>query len=113
MSWAMTTSSCGSGADNSGSTVRPGLDRGGVFSPEAAPLERVFIIQHASENGVVPLSPPDAASRLLARSFATFWDAEGMAFTLKFLGQLSQAVLCYELGFVADESVVDFVRCLM
>ena len=83
-----------------------------VASPEAVPLERIFIIQHADENRVVPLTPFDAASRLLVRSFPTFWDAEGMAFTLEFLGELSQAVPCYELGFVADESVLDFVRCL-
>jgi len=75
------------------------------------PLERVFIIQHADENRAVPLIPLDATSRLLVRSFPTFWDQKGMTFTLEFLSQLSQAVPCYELGFVPDESVVDFVRC--
>jgi hypothetical protein len=81
-------------------------------SPEAVPLEQIFVIRHAGENRAVPLEPLDAASRLLVRSFPTFWDAKGMAFTLDFLGQLSQAVPCYELGFVADESIVDFVRCV-
>lgn len=81
-------------------------------SPEAVPLERIFIIQHADENRAIPLKPSDAASRLLVRSFPTFWAPEGMAFTLEFLGELSQAVPCYELGFVPDESVLDFVRCL-
>ena len=84
-----------------------------VASPEAVPLERIFIIQHASENKAIPMSPFDATSRLLVRSFPTFWDAGGMAFTLEFLDELSQAVSCYELGFVPDETVVDFVRCLM
>ena len=82
-------------------------------SPEAVPLERVFLIQqHANENRAIPLGPLDATSRLLVRSFPTFWDPEGMAFTMRFLGELSQAVPCYELGFVPDESVLDFVRCL-
>lgn len=81
-------------------------------SPDAVPLERIFIIRHGSENRAIPLSPLNATSCLLVRSFPAFWDAEGMAFTLEFLGQLSQAVPCYELGFVPDESVVDFVRCL-
>ena len=83
-----------------------------VASPKAVPVEQIFIIQQADENKALPLNPLDAASRLLVRSFPAFWDAEGMAFTLEFLGQLSQAVPCYELGFVPDESVVDFVRCL-
>jgi hypothetical protein len=80
-------------------------------SPDAVPLERVFLIQHASVNRALSLEPLDAASRLLVRSFPTFWDAEGMAFTLQFLGRLSQAVPCYELGFVPDRGVVDYVRC--
>jgi hypothetical protein len=91
----------------------PWPGEGGMCSPEAAPLDRVFLIQQAKENRAVPLSPLDAASRLLVRSFVTFWDAEGMVFTLELLGALSQAVPCYELGFVPDKSVVDFVRCLM
>jgi hypothetical protein len=85
----------------------PWPGQGGVFSPEAAPLERIFVLQHAEENRLLPLSPRDAASRLLVRSFATFWDAEGMAFTAGFLGRLSQAVPCYELGFLPDERVLD------
>jgi len=79
-------------------------------SPEAVPLDRIFVIEHASENRAAPLDPLDAASRLLVRSFPPFWDAGGMAFTLEFLGQLCQAVPCYEMGFVPDPSSVDFVR---
>ena len=81
-------------------------------SPEAVPLERIFVIRHASGNKAGPLKPADAVSRLLVRSYPPLWDAKGMAITLRFLGELSQAVPCYELGFVPDESVVDFVRCL-
>lgn len=91
----------------------PWPGQGGVFLPEAAPLDRVFLIRQANENRAVPLSPLDVASRLLVCSFPTFWNLEGMAFTLDFLAQLGQKVPCYELGFVPDESVVDFVRCLM
>ena len=83
-----------------------------VASPDAVPLERIFIIQHADENRATPLSPLDAASLLLVRSFPTIWDAQGMAFTLELLGELSQAVPCYELGFVPDKRILDFVRCL-
>lgn len=83
-----------------------------VASPQAVPLEQLFVIRHAPDNRAVRLKPADAASRLLVRSFPTFWDAEGMAFTLEFLGELCQAVPCYELGFLPDESAVDYVRCL-
>lgn len=79
-------------------------------SPQGVPLERIFVIRHAGKNRAVPLTPLDAASRLLVRSFPTFWDADGMAFTLAFLGDLAQAVPCYELGFVPDGSVVEYVQ---
>jgi hypothetical protein len=78
-------------------------------SPEGVPLERVMIIEHAPENVLRVLSPSEAASQLLVRSFPTFWDADGMAFTLEFLGELAQAVPCGALGFVPDRRVVDFV----
>jgi hypothetical protein len=81
-------------------------------SPLGVPLERIFVIRHAAENTAARLAPADAAARLLVRSFSTFWDAPGMAFTLEFLDKLSQAVPCYDLGFVPDASVVEFVQCL-
>jgi hypothetical protein len=83
-----------------------------AVSPRAVPLDRIFVIQHAPQNRAGPLDPLAAASRLLVRSFPTFWDAEGMAFTLQFLGRLSQALPCHELGFVPGGDVVDFVRCV-
>lgn len=81
-------------------------------SPEAVPLDRIFVIRHADENRATPLDPLDAASRLLVRSFPTFWDPAGMAFTLQFLGRLCRAAPCHELGFVPDGRAVEYVRCL-
>lgn len=83
-----------------------------IASPEAVPLERIFVIDHAPENQATPLKPGAAASELFARSFPTFWDADGLAFTLEFLGQMSQALPCYALDFVPDAKVIDFVRCV-
>jgi hypothetical protein len=83
-----------------------------LSSPEAVPLERIFLIEHAEENAVGRLDPLQATSWLLARAFPPLWDAQGMAFTLAFLEALVEAVPCYELSFVPDESAVDFVRCM-
>ncbi|MBU0494841.1 MAG: hypothetical protein KKA73_27100 [Chloroflexi bacterium] len=82
-----------------------------AVSSDIVPLERIYVIYHAAENRAVRIAPADAASRLLVRAFPTFWDAEGMAYTLSVLGELSETVPCYELGFVPDQSIVDFVRC--
>jgi hypothetical protein len=81
-----------------------------IASPESAPLERLYLIEHASRNYVRDLSPADAAARMLVRCFPPFYDGEGMAFILEFFSRLAEEIPCYELGFVPDASAIDFVR---
>jgi len=83
-----------------------------VCDPGNAPLEKVFFIVHADRNYAKPISPIDAASRLLVRCFPPFWDKEGMEFVTNFLAEMAEEVPCYELGFVPDQSVVEFVRSI-
>lgn len=83
-----------------------------IASPEAVPLERIFVIEHGTKNQAVPLKRSLAVSELFARSFPTFWDAEGLAFTLAFLEQIIQMIPSYALNFVPDTEVIDFVRCV-
>ena len=87
----------------------PWHGRGGMAIAEDAPLKRIFILEHASANQFIPLSPSQAASALLARSLSPFWSSQGMGFTLQFLAELCQEVACVEFGFVPDRSAVDFV----
>ncbi len=82
----------------------------GFGSFDDAPLEHIYILQHAPKNELRPLSPTQAASLLIARSFSPFWDAESMNFVLNFITDMCQSVPCHELGFVPDQSVVDFLR---
>lgn len=76
----------------------------------SAPLERLYFLQHASQNYVRDVTAADATARLLVRCFPPFYDRAGMAFTLELLAQIAAEVPCYELGFVPDQSIVDFVR---
>ena len=85
---------------------------GGVASPAGAPLEKIFILKQGNENQAKRLSPAAAASELLVRSVAPFWDHRGMEFTLGFLSDLCQQIPCYELNFLPEPSMVDFVQCL-
>lgn len=83
-----------------------------ISSPEGAPLERLYFLQHYHENRVLPLSVTEAATRLLVRCFPPFHDPAGMAHALELVGQLATEIPCYELGFVPDKSVIDFIRNL-
>lgn len=81
-----------------------------VCSPERAPLEKIFFLKHAKNNTIKKIDLLEAASRLIVCSFPTFWDKKGMEFTLKFCAKLAEEIPCYELGFVPDKSVLDFVK---
>ena len=90
----------------------PWHGEGGMALPDSAPVNRIFVLKQANRNSVAPLRPGKAASRLLARAFVPLWDREKIAFTLKLLDELCQAIPCQELGFLPDPSAVDFVRNL-
>jgi hypothetical protein len=81
-----------------------------ISSPEGVPLERIFFIKHSPENHALPLKASDAASRLFVRCFPIFWDESCLNYTLGFIGQIAEQVACYELGFVPDHSVLEFVN---
>ena len=84
-------------------------DYSGV-SPRGVPLEKLFFLRHAAGNELRPQAGTAAASKLLTRSFLPLWDAEGMAFSLDFCARVTGAAPCYELGFLPDQHVIDFVR---
>jgi hypothetical protein len=90
----------------------PWHGQGGFALAEDAPVQKIFILEHAKSNHAERLSPAQAAAALLVRSFAPLWDASAMAFTLRFLDDMCQAVPCYKLGFLPDQSAVEYVRCL-
>jgi len=86
-------------------------DYSGV-SPQGVPLEKIFFLRRADANEVRRREDVAAASMVLTRCFPPLWDAEGMRFTLDFCAQLVADVPCYELGFMPDKNVLEFVRCL-
>jgi hypothetical protein len=81
-----------------------------VCSPESAPLERIFFLKHDKRTIIREIPPLETTSRLIICSFPTFWDKDGMEFTLRFCAELAQEIPSYELGFVLDKSVLDLVQ---
>jgi len=83
-----------------------------ISDPSRVEIEKIFFLEHSKRNYIKPLSVMDAATRMFVRCFPTFWDKEGMAFTLKFIDEIVSKVPCYEFGFVPDRSAVEYVRGL-
>jgi hypothetical protein len=82
---------------------------GGWVSPQSAPLKRLFILKQSPTNYSKDLSPVEAVGLLLARTFVPLWDQEKVTFSLEFLEDFSQTIPCQELGFLPDQSIIDFV----
>jgi len=83
-----------------------------VYSPDRVALSKIFFLKHARKNAVTKLSPAQAAAAVLKRSFPTFWDKKGMAFSLRFCSELVRRIPCYEFGFLPDKTAVDFIKTL-
>jgi hypothetical protein len=81
-----------------------------IASPEEITLKKIFFLNHSPENYVLPLKAGDIASRLFVRCFPTFWDETCLNYALDFIGQIAERIPCYELGFVPDASVLDFLK---
>jgi hypothetical protein len=82
----------------------------GIASPDSAPLQNIFFLEKSSRNFIKPLPPMEAVSRLVACSFPPLYNKPGMEFILDFFSQVIVDIPCYELGFVPEAGVVDFLK---
>lgn len=92
----------------------PWHGEGGFASPARAPLTRVYFLRHGRENNglpeALPLMGAEVVARMMAAGFVPFYNPRALDFTLGFFEQAVKAVPSYELTFVPDERVVDFIQ---
>jgi len=81
----------------------------GVASPDAVPLSRIYLLEHASETELSPLAPGRAAAELLARSFVPHHSPDGLAFTLSFLDRIAKDIPSFVFRFLPDKSAVEAI----
>jgi hypothetical protein len=78
--------------------------------PLSTPLKQLFFLRHGERNYLADISGAEAAARLFACSFPTYYDPAGLDFTLAFFERVTKAIPCRELTFIPDENVVEFIR---
>ena len=81
-----------------------------LSDPSCAPLTRICFLQHGQKNKLFPQTKTEAVERLFACSFPPFYSSEALDFTLAFFEEIVEAVPCYELSFVPDAGVVQFIE---
>jgi len=79
-------------------------------SPASAPLSTIYFLTHAPRHTAVPMSETAAAARLFACCFPPFYDRAGLDFTLSMLASVMKLVPAFDLKFMPEPTVVDFVR---
>ncbi|NOZ05346.1 MAG: hypothetical protein GXP41_03190 [Chloroflexi bacterium] len=85
----------------------------GVASPKDVPLRHIFLLKHGQRNELRDLSRAEAAAQIMRCVFPTYWDRDGMAFSLEFLASLTESIPCHELHFVPDGSAAGFVHQML
>lgn len=77
---------------------------------ESASLERLFFIYHSKVNTAMRISEIEAFSQLYPALFPTFWDKLCLENISLFCEDLVKNVACYNLGFINNNKVINFVR---
>ncbi|MDX9748069.1 MAG: hypothetical protein RBT57_06175 [Paludibacter sp.] len=78
--------------------------------PKVAPLGGIFLIRHYPENELKRVKGALAVSKVMAYSIQNNFDRRYVAQQLAFFSDLCSRVPVYELGFVPDASVVEYIR---
>jgi hypothetical protein len=81
----------------------------GIASPDAAPLSRIYLLEHSSKTQLVSLSPGRAAAELFTRSFVPHHSQQGLQFTLRFLERVTRDIPCSVFRFLPDKSAVEAI----
>jgi hypothetical protein len=79
-------------------------------SPNGLPIRKIFFLRHGEKNSAVFKEGAEAVSMLLTRSFPPLWNQRGMDYTLGLLDRMANKLPCYELHFLPDKRIFDFVR---
>ncbi len=90
----------------------PGVGFGDVCSPPSAGavLKQVHFLSHGRKNAAKRRHPSGAGSALVAHALLPPYHARAIRLALQLLEELVDEVPLYELSFVPDGTVVDFIR---
>jgi hypothetical protein len=82
----------------------------GELCLKGVPISKIFFLRKGEKTSAVARKGSEAISMLLARAFLPFWDKKGMNDTLHLCHLLISNIPCYELTFVPNRDIIEFVR---
>ena len=82
----------------------------GLACNASAELKAIFLIQHGSQNELLPVSPTQASAELFSRAFVPWYRPECLSFSLGFMQYIVAEIPIFILRFVPDAKVIDFLE---
>lgn len=73
-------------------------------------LNRIFFLQHGTNNRIHSLTAGGSVRKLLQCSFPPYWDAAGMQYTMAYFEKVATRVPCHALEFEPDKRVIAFIK---
>lgn len=81
-----------------------------VDIPKMAQLEALYIIEHANENYITRLGGANAVSGMMAFCIQHGYERKYIQHHLTFFNELCSDLPVYQLGFVPDKNIVNFIK---
>jgi hypothetical protein len=82
----------------------------GLACNASAELKGIFLIQHGSQNELLPVNPAQASAELFARAFVPWYRPECLGFSLGFMQSIVAEIPIYILRFIPNPRVIDFLE---
>lgn len=79
-------------------------------APEKVELKEIFFLKQNPRNEVQELKHTDAVARLFSCSFPLFYNSSAVEFMLSFFEETVRNVASFELRFVNNDEIIDFVN---
>lgn len=89
----------------------PWCSSAGIVSAKHAKLWKVFFIYHEQENVVLEKKRMEAVTSLLSQTFLPMWLPSQVNNSIRLLKEIAVSTPCYDLGFVPNGSILEFMRC--
>ncbi|MDD4202978.1 MAG: hypothetical protein PHQ52_05875 [Candidatus Omnitrophica bacterium] len=72
-------------------------------------IDGVFLLYQHTENLLEKTSKAIAATKIFKNTFPVFWNRNDLQYILGVCADITKTVPCYDLGFINDDSVVDYL----
>lgn len=80
-----------------------------ILSPKGVKVEKIFFLKHGKENSLIPKKGEEALISFLIRCLPPPW-MEEIECMIEFCSKIVESISCYELQFLPDSSVVEFLE---